>query len=114
MISNYRVYSPERFPAFSEIAYASGEESNFTYALSSEGKTFDDYRNAYKKIASFYGIPIIDLLNVGFSFFRTSDRQKYSYPIEVNNATIYDGLHPSILGGEKMADYIYSQLLSIM
>ena len=108
ILNNYRVYSPYNFPNWSEISYntANDETSGFTYRQNSSSKTLNDYRNATVEIASMYGIPVIDLQNVGFSFWNTGDRNTYSLK---QNGT-HDGIHPSDAGGTKIAEYIAKQL----
>lgn len=112
-VITYRVYSPELFPDFREIVYEDDDETKaFSYRTNSKGKTFDDYRNAIRLISSMYGIEIIDLLNVGFSFWNTHDRNLYSLEQTRSGITAHDGLHPSELGGDRMATYFYKCITS--
>lgn len=73
--------------------------SDGVYTLHKNGtnNTLHDYINALKEIGTMYGLPVVDMRNAGFSAI-----------IADENAAYYDGdgLHPSTLGGEKMADYV--------
>lgn len=108
IINNYRVYCPNGFSGHSEIQYnnPANENGAFTYA-EKQGKTLQQWRDTYCDIASMYGLPIIDLEKVGFSFWKEEDRIAYSF---FQNG-YYDGLHPSDAGAQKMAEYIAKQLL---
>lgn len=94
-------YSPDKFPAWSELSYADNDETKaVTVALNSVGKSLYDYREAISGAAKMYGVPVIDLFEVGFTATLDADRAAY----------YTDGLHPNEAGGEKMAAYILSQL----
>lgn len=106
VVNNYNVYSPNVFPTVSEIKYADNEDGVYEYVRNTQGKTFDDYRNAIIEISKLFGFKMIDLKNVGFSFFKKTDREKYSY---LNNGN-YDGLHPNEDGGKLMAKHMAKQM----
>lgn len=110
VIIPYRIYSTRFVPA-SEIAFntANDEASGFTFIKKrTEQITLDDLRDRMIKIASVYGADVIDLREVGFSFFWNYDREAYSYITD----GVHDGLHPNIQGGKIMADYIAKHLIS--
>lgn len=106
VVNNYNVYSPNVFTTASEIKYADNEDGVYEYVRNIYGKTFDDYRNAIIEISKLFGFKMIDLKNVGFSFFKKTDREKYSY---LNNGN-YDGLHPNEDGGKLMAKHMAKQM----
>lgn len=87
---------------FKEITYNTDYDitKGFTYAKNNTEKTFSDYRQAIKSVAELYGCQVIDLFNAGFSYLIESDSTKYSI----------DGLHPNEEGGNKIAEYVYSQI----
>ena len=87
---------------YKEITYNSDYDitKGFTYAKNNTEKTFADYRQAIKSVSELYGCQVIDLFNVGFSYLVEADSELYSE----------DGLHPNSAGGNKIANYIYSQL----
>ena len=106
VVNNYNVYSPNVFPTVSEIKYADNEDGVYEYVRNTQGKTFDDYRNAIIEISKLFGFKMIDLKNIGFSFFKNEDREKYSF---LNNGN-YDGLHPNKEAGKLMAKYMAKQM----
>ena len=106
VVNNYNVYSPNVFHTASEIKYADNEDGVYEYIRNIQGKTFDDYRNAIIEISKLFGFKMIDLKNVGFSFFKNEDREKYSY---LNNGN-HDGLHPNEEGGKLMAKHMAKQM----
>ena len=106
VVNNYNVYSPNVFPSVSEIKYADNEDGVYEYVRNTQGKTFDDYRNAIIEISKLFGFKMIDLKNVGFSFFKKTDREKYSF---LNNGK-YDGLHPNEESGKLMAKHMAKQM----
>lgn len=106
VVNNYNVYSPNVFPSVSEIKYADNEDGVYEYVRNTQGKTFDDYRNAIIEISKLFGFKMIDLKNVGFSFFKKTDREKYSF---LNNGN-YDGLHPNEESGKLMAKHMAKQM----
>ena len=106
-ILNYNVYGGQSiFDGFREINYTDGDETKgFTY-VEHNGKTAKDYRNAMLEISSQFGIPCIDMRRVGFSFWKSQDREKYSYYQHEQ----HDGLHPNDESGKIMAEYIAKHL----
>lgn len=109
-IINYNVYGGTTlFNNFREINYTEDDETKSFTFVEHNGKTGNDYRNAMIEIAKQYGIPSIDLRNVGFSFWNTQDREKYSY----YQSEEYDGLHPSENGATLIANYIATQVHNI-
>ena len=109
-IINYNVYGGTTlFNNFREINYTDDDETKSFTFVEHNGKTGNDYRNAMIEIAKQYGIPSIDLRNVGFSFWNMQDREKYSY----YQSEQYDGLHPSENGATLIANYIATQVHNI-
>lgn len=106
VVNNYNFYSPDVFPTASEIKYAENEDGVYEYVRNTQGKTFDDYRNAIIEISKLFGFKMIDLRNIGFSFFKKTDREKYSY---LNNGK-YDGLNPNEECGKLMAKHMAKQM----
>lgn len=106
VVNNYNIYSPNVFHTASEIKYADNEDGVYEYVRNIQGKTFDDYRNAIIEISKLFGFKMIDLKNVGFSFFKKTDREKYSY---LNNGN-YDGLHPNEESGKLIAKHMAKQM----
>lgn len=97
-------YSPDSFPAWNELNYQDQDETKQAIInVNSVGKSMYDYRDAITYCAKMYGIPVIDLFNVGFSSILETDRTNY----------YNDGLHPNSTGGNIMAEYILNQLNSI-
>lgn len=94
-------YSPTQYVNWKELSYEDDDETKaITVALNNVGKSLYDYRDAISKAAQMYGLPVIDLFNVGFT--ATLDKDRAAYYV--------DGLHPNEAGGEIMADYILKQL----
>jgi lysophospholipase L1-like esterase len=88
-----------------EVIYEDDDETKTaTISVNNSGKSKEDYRKAIKDCADMYGIPIVDMANVGFSAIMNTDNQLY----------YVDGIHLSELGGEVMANYLIKQLKTIL
>ena len=98
-------YSPTEFTNWQELSYEDNDETKaITVKRNSVDKSLYDYRDAIEYCAKMYGIPVIDLFNVGFTATLDVDREKY----------YIDGLHPNEEGGIVMANYILNQLETII
>lgn len=101
-INLLHTYSPNKFPAWSELNYEDSDETKaITINANTSSKTLYDYRDAISKCASMYGIPIIDMFEVGFTATLDNDRTLY----------YTDGLHPNELGGQMMCNLILSKIV---
>lgn len=74
-----------------------GDESGIP-AVNLNGNTVADYNKQIKKIAAAYGAPVIDLYNCGINY------------TNLNLFTL-DGIHPTVIGGNVVAQTVVQALL---
>lgn len=105
ILNLHHVYKHNSFDTWHELEYNNPENETEGWVIckNNNNNTYEDYRNAIEKVATFYGCHIIDLANCGMSFLNSTDRNNYTT----------DGLHPNEAGGVAIAKYIAAQLNSI-
>lgn len=114
-VNNYRVCAPSGgSTSWSEVTYATPDNDNTAMNIvTKNGHTFDDYRKALYDMASYMGVSVIDMLNAGFSFTNTVDRNLYSYERDYSGIMLHDGIHPNTAGDALIAKHMYVELQKI-
>lgn len=93
--------------------------SRTEWQSNNQGLFLNDYVEAIKKIASWFGIPVIDLYNVTPFYPQgetSSAGSKYflgNIPKDRNGNSSWDALHPNQLGHQVIAECIYEELKKI-
>ena len=105
VLNLYHLNTSGAYVNWREIEYNNpdDESEGWTECRNNKGNTYEDYRTAIEKVATFYGCHIIDLANCGMSFLNSVDFNRYTN----------DGLHPNAAGGVLIAEYIAAQLKAI-
>lgn len=93
--------------------------SRTEWESNSQGKFLNEYVAAIKNVASWFGIPVIDLYNLtpfypqGETTETGSEYFLGNIPKDRNGNASWDALHPNQLGHKVMAECIYEELRKI-
>lgn len=92
------------FSAWNDFSTWNPQTGEYTINVKSNGKTLKDYKDAYTESARMFGVPVIDLFEMGFSALDTNDNARY----------FKDGLHMNEAGAKKMAYYVADQITKLL
>lgn len=101
-LSLHHVYS-KSFSDWNDMSSWDATTGAYTYSVKN-GKTILDYKTAYEKAASLFGVPVIDLHNIGITPYDAGQLAEY----------YRDGLHFNEKGYTKMAHFVADQICTLL